>query len=176
MGDPASVATDEPRDLDLRELLPRVRGRALRLLAHYRIPAADADDLLQQAFLALLCKTDHVRHPEAWILGTLRNKCRRYWRGRREHALDGLAEEALEAILPAAGPEQEHDDLRRDLEVLLARVPERCRTILRYRYVLGLRATEVAALLGCPASSVRQTASRCLRALHRELAAAGAAE
>lgn len=156
--------------VDLAELVRVLRPRALRLLAQHRIPGQDADDLLQQALLALVCKYDHVRNPEAWLLGTLRNKCRRYWRGRRERPVHCLDDEALESVLPPAPPEQESRDLRRDLEQVLARVPERYRAILRYRYVLGLRATEVAELLGCPASTVRQVTSRCLKALHRQLA------
>lgn len=133
------------------------------------IPEEDSEDLIQQTLLVLMLKHREVRNPDAWVIGTLRNKCRRYWRLRRDHPVDGVEDETLEAAMPPLPPDQERSDLRRDLEAALSRLPERCRLVLRYRYGLGFRASEIADLLECPAATVRKTASRCLRTLQREL-------
>lgn len=148
--------------------------RARRLAGWYlrrqEVPPEDAEDIVQQTLLVLVLKHREVRHPDAWVIGTLRNKCRRYWRARRDVPLDALEARALEAALPPLPPDQERSDLRRDLELALARLPARCREVLRYRYGLGFRAQEIAELLECPAANVRKTASRCLQTLQRELA------
>lgn len=172
MGESAVYPAREPDSDWLLELLPMLRRRASWLARQHRIPAEDADDVVQQALLALVVKYDEIRSPEAWLLGTVRNKCRRYWRLRRARPVDCLEPEALEEVMPVTGPAQDRDALRHDLERLLEAVPGRCREILRYRYALGMRATEIGEMLGCPASTVRQISTRCLRGLRRALASA----
>lgn len=170
----SAAAPPAPEDRAVDELLRRLRPRVLWLLGHHRIPPQDGDDLLQQTLLALLGKYGEVRNPEAWVLGTLRHKCLRYWRSRSAAALfDPLEEEALEGRAPAEAPGQELAELRHDLEAALARLPERCRRILRQRYALGYRATEIAEDLGYPPATVRKITGRCLRALARELGEGG---
>ena len=171
--EPAARPRPACTDDSLRELLVRVRPRALWLLGRYRIPAADAEDLMQQTVLAFLIRHEEVREPEAWVLGTLRNQCLRFWRLRRQRAVEPLEESLGERLAAPEPAEHELADLRHDLELALARLPERCRTVLRHRYGLGFRATELAELLDRPAATVRKLASRCLRALARELEVAG---
>lgn len=154
---------------DLVRIVVRARRIAGWYLHRQGIPEEDAEDLIQQTLLVLMLKHREVRNPDAWVIGTLRNKCRRYWRLRREAPVGGLEFETLESASPPLPPDQERADLRRDLEAALARLPERCRTVLRYRYGLGFRASEIADLLEWPAANVRKTASRCLRTLQREL-------
>jgi RNA polymerase sigma factor (sigma-70 family) len=148
-----------------------VRARRLAgwFVRRQGIPEEDAEDLIQQALLVLVLKHREIRSPDAWVIGTLRNKCRRYWRSRRESPVHGLEDEILDAVLPPFPPDQERSDLRRDLEAAIAALPERCRLVLRYRYGLGFRASEIAKLLDCPAANVRKTTSRCLRTLQRQL-------
>lgn len=156
---------------ELVRLVVRARRIATWFFRRQRIPEEDAEDLIQQTLLVLVVKRHEIRNPDAWVIGTLRNKCRRYWRSRREQRVDRLEDESLRAPVLSLPPEQERADVRRDLELALSRLPERCRLVLRYRYGLGFRASEVAELMKCPAATVRKTASRCLRALQRELGA-----
>lgn len=172
MFESALQETSEAAERRFHELLKEVRPRALWLLGRHRIPAQDAEDLLQQTLLALLLKYQEVRDPEAWVLGTLRIKCIRYWRLRRARPLDPLDEAVLERAEPPGPLAHEVAEARHDLELALARLPVRCRFILRHRYGFGYRATEIAEILDCPAASVRKSASRCLSALARELRAA----
>ena len=55
----------------LQELEPRIRATFSR----FRIPPQDAEDLLQQALLVYLYKSESVESPEKWFIGTLRNRC-----------------------------------------------------------------------------------------------------
>jgi RNA polymerase sigma-70 factor (ECF subfamily) len=135
----------------------------------YGIPPEDGEDLLQQALLALLYKQHSIQSPEAWLLGTLRNTCLRYWRSRRLAPVEAVAHDRLEWLSGAAPPSQEIGDLRRDLEAVLGRLPTRCRDVLKLRYALGFRTREVAEVTGYRASNVRKITSRCLQALEREL-------
>jgi DNA-directed RNA polymerase specialized sigma24 family protein len=62
----------------LRGIEPRLK----ELLAKYRIPAEDVEDLLQQTFLSLLSHCDRVDDPKDWFLSRLELECASYWRGK----------------------------------------------------------------------------------------------
>jgi DNA-directed RNA polymerase specialized sigma24 family protein len=66
------------------EFLKDVRPRLNRLLAVYRIPIDDREDIVQQALLALLYHWEKIREPEPWLFGTIKRKCLLYWRVRRQ--------------------------------------------------------------------------------------------
>src|SRR5918997_1080822 len=104
-----------PLELFLRGLRPRLKS----LFAHYRIPPQETEDILQQALLALLYQREKVRDPEAWLLGTLRNKCLLYWREQRRKLYDSVDATVLELMARPMAPAQEGADLRRDLESAL---------------------------------------------------------
>src|SRR5689334_24765159 len=99
-------ALDHPHVEDsLEEFLQRVRPRLKALFARYSIPPQDTEDILQQALLALVYQRQVVRDPEAWLLGTLRNKCLLYWRDHRRklyEAVDTAVLEQMEAPMPPA--------------------------------------------------------------------------
>ncbi len=162
---------DDRRETEafFRGVVDRVRPRALGLFRRYRIPPQDGDDLLQQALLVLFTKYREVRYPEAWILGTLRNQCLRYWRQRRKRPWDALDEESLDRLREPLRPGQELWDLRRDLELAAARLSERHRTVLRLRFSLGWKTEEIASRLDYQPASIRKILSRCLQALGCEL-------
>ncbi len=159
----------------LETILERVRSRLLGLLAHYRIPPEDGEDILQHVLLTLVYKQDSIRCPERWLVGALRNTCLRYWRRRRRERTESTTDEQLEWLSGASPPVQELGDLRRDLETVLGRLPPRCRDVLKLRYALGFRSNEVAEATGYRPSNVRKITSRCLRELGRELGAERAA-
>jgi len=62
------------------DFLTAVEPKLKRLLAVYRIPSEDAEDVLQQALLALLYTWERVRDPESWLFGTVKRHCLMYWR------------------------------------------------------------------------------------------------
>jgi RNA polymerase sigma factor (sigma-70 family) len=157
----------------LEEFLERMRPRLRSLVARYRIPLQDAEDLLQQSLLALVYRREEIRNPEAWLLGTLRKTCLLYWRDRRRQIYEAVDGAILEWLAEPQPPGQEREELWHDLENLMARLPERCRTLLRLRYRVGLDAAEVAARLGYRPSSIGKVTARCLAAMAREVMGAG---
>ncbi|HWM93016.1 MAG TPA: sigma-70 family RNA polymerase sigma factor [Thermoanaerobaculia bacterium] len=155
------------------DFLRRLEPRLKRLLGSYRIPPEDAEDVLQQALLALLYQWDRVRDPECWLMGTLKRHCLMYWRNNRRRIYSAVDSTVLEWLSEPVAPSQERSDLLCDLEILLGRLPSRCRSLLRLRFRLGFEPPEVARRLGYRASSIGKITNRCLAALSRELLAAG---
>lgn len=166
---------DEIRDppLSFDEFLIEMEPRLKRLLATYRIPAEDAEDVLQQTLLALLYQWERVRDPECWLLGTLKRHCLMYWRNHRRSIYSAVDSTVLELLSEPVAPNQERAELLCDLDILLDRLPERCRSLLKLRFRMGYDPLEVARQLGYRSSSIGKVTIRCLAALSRELLAAG---
>ncbi|MCB1058229.1 MAG: sigma-70 family RNA polymerase sigma factor [Acidobacteria bacterium] len=157
------VGRDDDMDLEdfLRGIYPKLRAA----MSQFQVPIEDAEDVVQQALLALVYQWGTIRDPEAWLIGTVRNKCRLYWRERRRRLYEAVDTMILEWMAEGAGPRQERTDVLRDLNALVSRLPPRCRDILRLRYGLGYSPPEVAERLGYQASSISKVTSRCLAAL-----------
>jgi len=167
-------ALDQSRIEDsLENFLERVRPRVKALFVRYRIPAQDMEDILQQALLALLYHRDGIRDPEAWLMGTLRNKCLIYWREQRRRLYDAVDETVLDLIAQPLAPDQEGEDLRRDLTSAIDQLPLRCRNLLALRYRHGYDPSEMALFLGYRQGSISKLTNRCLAALTRRLVARG---
>lgn len=155
------------------EFLKAVEPKLKRLLASYRIPREDAEDLVQTGVLALLYQWERVRDPECWLFGTVKRRCLMYWRARKRKVYTAVEPVLLELLSEPVAPAQERSDLRCDLESLIGRLPVRCRSLLRLRFQLGYGPEETARKLGCRTSSIGKMTTRCLAALTRELLASG---
>lgn len=160
-------------ELSLEDLLARVEPRLKRVLGRYRIPAQDAEDLLQETFLIMISKAGSIRNPDAWLLATLANRCIIYWRKHRSRLWDLVDTTILELLSEVEAPAQERAELRFDLDSLLSNLPDRCRSVLRLRYGLGCSTAEAAERMGYCKSSIRKVTRRCLAALTEQLLGAG---
>ena len=65
----------------------------------------------------------------------------------------------------AEPPPQKTAELHLDVNRAFARLPERCRTVLRLRYGLGYEPKEVADQLGYSRLSIGKVTNRCFKAL-----------
>src|SRR5436190_14233984 len=74
----------------VERLLHEVGGQIQGVFSFFRIPPQDAEDLLQDALLALVAKATEIQSPELWLLQTLRNRCATYWRHRRRWIYEEL--------------------------------------------------------------------------------------
>jgi len=155
--------------VELEQLLTRSRPRLSRILFRYRIPAQDAEDLLQETFLILVTKWESIHAPEAWLAGTLRNRCIIYWRRQRTRLYDLMDDAMLEVLAYAEPPPQERAEIRCDLGGALARLSRRNRSLLRLRFEYGWTSREAGERMGYAASSVRKMTQRCLARLTRDL-------
>jgi RNA polymerase sigma-70 factor (ECF subfamily) len=157
----------------LEEFLKRVRPRLKALFTRYRIPVQDTEDILQQALLALVYQRQSIRDPEAWLLGTLKNKCLLYWRDQRRRLYEAVDAAVLEYMAEPQAPAQPGIELRKDMAEAIERLPERCRSILTLRYRHGYDSLELAKRLGYSPASISKVTARCLAALTRRLVLTG---
>lgn len=151
------------------ELLQGLEPRFRAVLARFRIPEQDVEDLVQQALLTYVRKRHTVRNPEAWLVGTLRNRCLKYWRARRRSLYTAVDSAILESMAGEGAPGQERADIRHDLECAMRALRPRCRSILGLRYGLGCEPRETARRLGYKESSIYKLMERCLAALSSRL-------
>ncbi len=150
-------------------LLESCRDDMIRLLARYHIPQEDAEDLLQETFVALVFKWENIRNPKAWLLSTLRNRCSLYWRSKRDDLYDAVDAALLDAFATPLDPPQSQTELRHDLNLAISRLPSRYQDLLRLRYGLGCKSSEVAEQMGEGADEIRKLTTSSLVALTREL-------
>ena len=153
----------------IEECVKRARPGLNRLLASFRIPSEDAEDLLQQSLVALLHHWHQVREPESWLAVTLKRQCQMYWRRRRRRLYSAVDAALLDLLSAPVAPPQERADLLADLRKLIDQLPPRCRTILTLRFQLGYEPAEVARRLGYRDSSIGKITTRCMAALARAL-------
>lgn len=158
---------------ELPQLVDRLESEFARLFTFFRIPAQDAEDLLQDTLLLFITKRPRIVTPDAWLIGTLRFRCLLYWRKRRRRLLEVVDETLLMELAGGTSPRQENDDLARDLSGAIGRLPDRCRSLLRLRYGLGCDDPEVALRLGYSPTGIRKIAHRCLSALTQQMLADG---
>jgi len=163
----------EADDRELERILRTLRPKLGAILASFRIPPQDADDLLNIVLLQYVHKRLQIRTPETWLPGALRNECRMFWRTRGRSFTTAVDTALLDTMNPEQGGEapQERAVMRHTLRRWVSSLSERCRSILHLRYYLGYETREVAEELGYSPASVDKVTRRCLDALGRKLAA-----
>lgn len=166
---------DQHQQQPIEEILEDLQPRIQHVFSRFHIPPQDAEDVLQQTLLTYLYKRSNILDAERWLMGTLRNRCLLYWRDRRRRLYTAVDKALLESVAQAEESPQERRDLLRDLNTALARIPNRCRSLLWLRYKQGLEASEAANHLGYKPSGIYKVTERCLAALTRSMVACGLA-
>ncbi|MCB1057615.1 MAG: sigma-70 family RNA polymerase sigma factor [Acidobacteria bacterium] len=167
-------ASREPPPTDpITELLQVLKPRLKTILARFRIPRQDAEDVLQDSLLLLVRRHAGLRDPAAYLLSTLQYRCHMYWRHRRRDRLLDIGDQLLEHLAPPMrAADQAAVEARRDLGRQLATLEPGARRLVLLRYALGYTNRETARRLGLPHDSVRQRARYARNLLARRLAAA----
>ena len=143
------------------EAAARIEPLLRRILSWFRVPQEDAEELRQEALLALVRSWERIESPDIWLAGTLSRLCRVYLRKRRRREWVHVAVEGwyLDALASPGLPDQARVELRLDLVPILRHLNERERAILRLRS-LGFSCAEAAEHLGCSSSSVPKLTCR----------------
>jgi RNA polymerase sigma-70 factor (ECF subfamily) len=150
------------------------------LARHLTGNAADAEDLVQETYARAFGAWDHFvpgTNLKAWLFRILRNGFLDRVRHERLHPTAS----GDDGVLEAPEPGERDDFLRgdRELEVLrhvvgreiedaLAALPEEARTVVLLD-LEGLTGTEMAAVIGCPAGTIKSRLHRARAALRRKL-------
>jgi RNA polymerase sigma factor (sigma-70 family) len=153
------------------DLLTRMTPRLKRIMASFRIPAAEAEDLMQDACLSLVRNGSRIECPDAWLAQALYRLCYASATSRRRARLQYLAGSFLEALAPVQRPAQERAELFWDLNTLAAFLSRRQQVLLQLRYGLGMTPDEIAAQLGCCSCSIGKSTSRALARLRKAVQA-----
>jgi RNA polymerase sigma-70 factor, ECF subfamily len=133
-------------------------GLARSIQRRFALSAADAEDVVQDAFVKLLRAGEGVRSPEPWL---------RYVTSRlavqslRNRAIGGFLEE-VHALSKSSSRESDRN-LALEVADILDSLPALWAEILRIRYLEGRSSTETAAQVGLTGDNVRQITSRALR-------------
>lgn len=179
-GDPAAF----------RELVVRHQDRVYAVAMHLLRDASEAEEVVQETFLAALEKLDGFRGDAAfttWLHRVAANAALMRLR-RRRRAPDGLAEEPVEELLPRfdaqghlvlEGPshdwskradEQLADrQVRQAVEQAVQNLPEDYRIVFLLRDVEGLSSEAMADLLGISVAAVKSRLHRARLALRAKL-------
>ncbi|HUE97575.1 MAG TPA: RNA polymerase sigma factor [Longimicrobiaceae bacterium] len=160
-GDPAAF------DLLVHRHMKRAFGVAFRLLGH----AEDAEDLVQDAFIAALTKIDSYdssRDFAPWFYRILVNRCLNARKARARRAVSELPPDAASSG-PSPLAEAERSELRDQLRVALARLPDRQRTIVAMFDIEGFSSPEIAEMLGISDGTVRWHLHQARRVLREAL-------
>lgn len=149
---------------DFTELVA-ARGHALLRFAVMLCGDEDrAADLVQAALTRAYRRWARVAaadRPEAYLKAMIVNEHLRWWRRLSNRELP-----AVSAPPEVGGSDASAAHASRDAAwALLGRLPRRQRAVLVLRYYEDLSDDQIAAVLGCAASTVRATASRALTTL-----------
>jgi DNA-directed RNA polymerase specialized sigma24 family protein len=142
-------------------LFRREYGDMFRLAVALLGGDADADEVVQEAFVIVNHRWGSLDTPGAYLRITVINGARKRLRDvrNRQAAVEKLS--TLSAYV-VPGP-------RPYLSDVLDGLPERERTAVVLRYYAGFNASEIGELLECPAGTVRSLLHRALRELERVL-------
>jgi len=119
---------------------------------------AESEEIVQDSLLEVFRRWDDIREPGAYLRCAVVSRCRSTLARRRmvaQHPPEpaGLSVEAA------------------DLWDVLAKLTDEQRIAVVLRYYGGYRASEIAAIIGIPAATVRSHVKRALAALKKELVA-----
>ncbi len=154
------------------ELVRRHSRRAFAVAWRIMGRREDAEDLVQEAFMAALNRIDSFERGRPFAPWLLRIVMNRGMNARRARALR-LTDEIPHDV--SAGDTSPHDDIERRelterLQAAMAALPERQRMVLQLFELDGLSAADVAEVLGISAGTVRWHAHEGRAALRRALA------
>ncbi|MBV9228887.1 MAG: RNA polymerase sigma factor [Chloroflexi bacterium] len=146
----------------------------LSYIRRYVPSREDAEDVLLEVFIAAFERNALAELSEseqlAWLRRVAHNKCVDAYRASQRRKFLSL-ETVTDSLYEDEGqlPEQMavHSEELALLRVRLAKLPEQQQQILRLRFGLGLRCTEIARKLNKSESAIRTTLSRTLNVLRR---------
>jgi RNA polymerase sigma factor (sigma-70 family) len=126
---PSRLPVAEPID-DLYAYAGLLRSLAKR---KFRIPHADIEPLVQDAFVAYLTDPSGIRNVRGYLVGTMCNRCRNYWRRQvRERSIFGEMSADYQHVDDTTLAEIAD---RLALQATLAQLQPRCRDVLTRRYL-----------------------------------------
>ncbi|MCC7381505.1 MAG: RNA polymerase sigma factor [Deltaproteobacteria bacterium] len=161
-----------------RRHAPEVAATAARLLGN----RADAEDVVQDTFVAALDELSRLRDPRAvraWLLRIAIRKVHRRFRRRRILRALGLDRGAGDGLLESLAADEVGAEGKAELALLdrrLAALPLALRTAWMLRHVDGRALGEIAVACDCSLATVKRRIARAQEAIGIQLDGGGADE
>jgi RNA polymerase sigma factor (sigma-70 family) len=154
--DQSEFSTAHPLDAMYRE-----HESLLRSIAHYRfrVPECDAEALVHDIFASFLERQPDAYDIKAFLIGSINNACRHYWR-KRQHEEPLLPHHELTPSDDEAA-KLERWALRLSLGATLARLGGKCSETLRRYYLRDESAESIAQELDTSPAYIWQLLSSC---------------
>jgi RNA polymerase sigma-70 factor (sigma-E family) len=157
----ADAAADDEWPADLLDLFATNRVEMVRLAHLITGSNAVAEDVVQEAFVALRRHWPRVDNPGGYLRTSVVNRARQQLR-RRDVERRGTAADPVDRRL-TGDPELD------DTWAALCRLPPRQRAVLALRFYEDLPYAEIAGILGCRVGTVKSNLHRGLARLRKEL-------
>jgi RNA polymerase sigma factor (sigma-70 family) len=143
------------------DVLYREHEGLLRSIAtyRYRICPSDAEALVHDIFASFLERQPEALDPKAFLIGSINNACKHYWR-KREHEVPLLPHHELTPSDDEAA-KLERWALRLSLASTLTRLGGKCSETLRRYYLRDESAESIAQELDTSAAYIWQLLSSC---------------
>ncbi len=138
-----------------------------RITRAHNVPAADAQDLIQDLALAALRNVHRIEKPREWLVAAMRKHCWLYWRAQHRRQWLVTRDPAVLPHLDRGHCPHQLVELRHDLSRALRTLKPKPRNLLLAAYVVGWPWGEAAARTGYRRGSVGRTLQRCFRELRR---------
>jgi RNA polymerase sigma factor (sigma-70 family) len=151
------VVTETEQDSSLVELYRREWAPLVRTAVVLVRSRAIAEEIVQDAFVALQSTSTLVANPGGYLRTSVLNACRSAHR--HQMVVD-------KTVLPRQSPVIDQHD---ELSDALAALPWRQQAALVLRYHLDLPEAQIADALGCRPSTVRSLVKRGLETLRQEI-------
>ena len=135
-------------------LVRHYQNAAFATALRYVRSRVDAQDIVQDAFVAAYCRLGQLRdrgHFGRWLMHIVANRCKDWLRDRKRTQPLDSAETALEN---AAVVEHADQMQRLDLQEAIDQLPDHYRSALMMYYLSGLSYREIAELMEVPLSTV----------------------
>lgn len=148
-------------DEDIAKIYERQADTVYRVCFSFMKNASDAEDMVQETFLKLIsCKKkfESEEHEKAWLIVTASNTCKdelRRWKRRLEN---------MNVFLHRGNTVQREDS---EIRQQVLDLPVKYRQVIYLHYYEGYRTAEIANMLHCSESTVRNQLLRGRRILQR---------
>ena len=141
-------------------LVRRYQNAAFAVAMGFLRDRTDAEDVVQDAFVAAYCKLSQLRDPSifgSWLHRIVVNRCKEWSRRKKASRLVRVDPDAghMRDEYPVAA--QNHQDYIESLELWdeVERLPEHYRQVVTLYYYTGFSLKEIAAFLNIPESTAR---------------------
>ncbi|PYQ59570.1 MAG: hypothetical protein DMF58_11190 [Acidobacteria bacterium] len=158
--DTSVVPHSQPADVGVlyvqyRDLLLHVACRK------FRVPDSDAENLMQEVFLAYMQTEARVENTKAWLVAAMCNASRHYWR--QQSRTESLPDDISDHSDPVSHGLADHFAVTLTLRKALRYLQPRCRETLYLHYYEGRSAVDVAREMDTTSRYAEKLIHNCLK-------------